>query len=97
MTFKNNLIKYKIVFYSTAKKELNKLEKKLAKKVEQKLYSLLKGNVDLNIKKLLGYKEPTYRLRIGDIRVVYSIWNDKLIVYIIKIGHRKDIYKKIKK
>ncbi|MDD2725074.1 MAG: type II toxin-antitoxin system RelE/ParE family toxin [Methylovulum sp.] len=43
-------------------------------------------------KKLSGL-DHTYRIRHGDYRIVYSVFDTRLIVQIIKIGHRKDIYR----
>jgi mRNA interferase RelE/StbE len=34
-----------------------------------------------------------YRIRVGDYRLIYSVWDDKLIVLVIDLGHRKDIYR----
>jgi len=41
--------------------------------------------------KLTGY--DAYRIRVGDYRVVYSILDDRLVILIIKIAHRRDIYR----
>ncbi len=43
------------------------------------------------VKRLIG--SPYYRLRIGDYRLILDIQNDKLIIYVVEIGHRKNIYK----
>ncbi len=45
------------------------------------------------VKKLQG-EENLYRIRVGDYRIIYSIEEKKLIVLVIRIGHRRDIYKK---
>jgi mRNA interferase RelE/StbE len=44
------------------------------------------------VKKLVG--DPGYRLRVGEYRVIIDIYKDKLVILVIKIGHRKNIYKK---
>ena len=44
-------------------------------------------------KKIVG-TEHTYRLRTGDYRIVYSIEDNRLIIEIIRVAHRKDVYKK---
>jgi len=46
----------------------------------------------LDIKSLQGY-DNLYRLRIGQVRLIYQIENDELIIFIIKVGNRGDIYK----
>lgn len=43
-------------------------------------------------KKLVG-AEHTYRIRINDYRVVYSLFDQRLVIEVIKIGHRKNIYR----
>jgi mRNA interferase RelE/StbE len=42
--------------------------------------------------KLKG-NNPFHRIRIGDYRIIYEIQNDILVILVIKIGHRKDIYR----
>ncbi|HAN17181.1 MAG TPA: type II toxin-antitoxin system RelE/ParE family toxin [Bacteroidales bacterium] len=44
-------------------------------------------------KKLKG-SDKDYRVRIGDYRILYSVYDNVLIVEVIKIAHRKDVYKK---
>jgi mRNA interferase RelE/StbE len=38
---------------------------------------------------------PFYKIRVGDYRIVYEIQDDILLILIIKIGHRKDIYRNL--
>jgi mRNA interferase RelE/StbE len=47
-----------------------------------------------SIKRLRGELEGSYRLRVGDIRIVYSVHETKEIVYIEVIGYRGDVYKR---
>ncbi|WP_414518967.1 type II toxin-antitoxin system RelE family toxin [Nostoc sp. PCC 9305] len=44
------------------------------------------------VKKLKG-KENAYRIRIGDYRIIYDIFDDLLVVNVVEVGHRKNIYK----
>ena len=44
------------------------------------------------VKKLSG-ADDLYRIRVGDYRVVYQIRDDRLIVLVVRIGHRKDVYR----
>jgi len=84
---------YKIVWKLSAKKELKKIDKKeipnIIKAIEQ-----LSNDPYKNAKKLVGTKN-FYRIRVKDYRVIYMIENDKLIIEIIRVKHRKDVYKKI--
>ncbi len=54
---------------------------------------LSENPVPTNCKKLIG-SDHIYRIRVGDYRILYSIENDLLLIEIIRVGHRKDIYKK---
>ncbi len=44
------------------------------------------------VKKLVG-SELSYRIRIGDYRVVYEVFENKLIIEIVRVRHRKDVYR----
>ena len=44
------------------------------------------------VKKLSG-PDDLYRIRVGDYRIVYQIHDDRLIVLVVRIGHRKDVYR----
>lgn len=59
-----------------------------------KIRELKTNNVNLDIKKLKS-KYDLYRLRVGNFRVVYSIQHEQIVIYIVAIGHRKDIYQRL--
>jgi mRNA interferase RelE/StbE len=85
------MAKYKIEFKKSAVKELNELDNKVIKKIINKIkllanYPRLEGCVKLTSKE-------RYRIRIGNYRILYEIIDDLLIIYIIKVAHRKDAYK----
>lgn len=83
---------YNIIFSDEAKKNLRKLEVRISSKILEKIKDLVTVNYGyLNIKKLKS-GSSLYRLRVGDYRVVYRIEREKIIVYIVTIGHRRDVY-----
>ena len=84
---------FKIKWKSSAKKELRKIDKSQIVKILDEVEKLSSNPYPQNHKKLLG-TENIYRIRIGDYRVVYSIDNGELIIQIIRVRHRKDVYKK---
>ena len=86
------MAKYKIQIKPSAVKELEKLPKKDIQKIVAKIQLLSSEPRPSNCEKLSG--DEKYRIRQGNYRIVYSIEDDKLIVFIIKIGHRRDVYKK---
>ena len=91
-----SLNNYKIIFSQDALKKLNKLEKNLCGKILQKIKELRTTPQNLNIKKLKSTKYNVYRLRVGNFRVLYTIDHDIITIHIVKIGHRKNVYNKIK-
>lgn len=47
---------------------------------------------DASLKKLAGY-ENRYRLRVGDYRVIYDVTDDELVILVVGVGHRREIYR----
>ena len=82
---------YKILIKPSAVKELKKIPQKYLKKIVDKIYSLASEPRPLGCEKLTN--EEVYRIRYGIFRILYTIEDDKLVVIVIKIGHRKDVYK----
>lgn len=82
---------YEIIFSRRARKDLLKLDKK----VQRHITSVLKRiriRPEKYVKKLVG--DPAYRLRVGDYRVLMDIDKGNLIILVIRIGHRRMIYRK---
>ena len=84
---------YKIEWKNSAKKELKQLPKQAIKKILSTVEQLQNNLHPAGSKKLIGLKH-TYRLRTGNYRIIYSVKENYLIIEIIRIGHRKNIYKK---
>jgi mRNA interferase RelE/StbE len=83
---------YKILIKSSAAKELAKLPKKDIQRISSKIKSLSVDPRPHGCEKLST--QERYRIRQGNYRIVYSIEDDKLIVFVIKIAHRSEVYKK---
>lgn len=81
---------YQIAFTNTAERQLKKLEKHMQKRILTVLERIKVRPYDF-VKKLTSY--PYYRLRVGDYRLILDIKNDLLIIIVVEIGHRKNIYK----
>ena len=47
---------------------------------------------DVNVRKLSGY-DDRYRLRVGDFRVIYEVTDEQLVILVVGVGHRRDIYR----
>jgi mRNA interferase RelE/StbE len=84
---------YNISINQSALKELGKLPKAMAKKAEKAIDALAEEPRPVGVKKLKGADEDLYRIRVGDFRIIYSIEDEIKIVDVLKIGHRKEIYR----
>ncbi len=85
------MAKYEISVKKSAVKELENIPKKELKKIAKKVQALSSEPRPQGSQKL-SHKEQ-YRIRQGDYRVIYSIDDDNLVVNIIKVGHRREIYR----
>ena len=83
---------YKIQIKPSAVKEIKRLPAKDIKRIIDKIQSLAIEPRPQGCEKLSGQEK--YRVRQGNYRIVYSIENTELVVYVVKIGHRRDVYKK---
>ncbi len=81
---------YSIEFSQTAQKQLYKLEKDIQIRIISAL-ERIRVRPYPQVKKLVG--SPYFRLRVGNYRIILDIRKDKLIVFVIEVGHRKKIYK----
>ena len=81
---------YRVIIKKHAKKFIDRLPQNDRRRLVAAIEQLLNGE---DIKKLKGYKD-LLRLRVGDYRVIYSVDNGKLIVYVVDAGNRGEIYKR---
>ncbi len=81
---------FEIVWAESASEALRKLEKLVARQILKKVDDL-KDNPYKNIRKIIN--SPYFRLRVGDYRVIFDVDNKKSRISILKVGHRKNIYK----
>jgi mRNA interferase RelE/StbE len=86
------MVSYRIEIKSSAAKELEKLPRKMIPRFVTVINGLAENPRPQGVKKLVGF-ERTYRIRVGDYRILYDIFEKKLIIEIIRIRHRKDVYK----
>ena len=85
------MAKYKVEIKRSAVKEIERLPRKEILIVMDKVRLLADDPRPSDCKKLSGQEK--YRVRSGDYRILYLIKDDVLIVYIVKVGHRKDVYR----
>jgi mRNA interferase RelE/StbE len=80
---------YKLYFKASVEKDLTTIPKKDLKKILRRIEELADNPRPSGCEKLTG--QERYRLRQGRYRIVYSIQDDELTVWVVNVGHRKDI------
>jgi len=83
--------KYTIVLSTKAQKMLNTLSDHLAEPIHNAIAALEENPRPIGYIKLKD--RNAYRIRIGDYRIIYEIVDSRLFIYIIAVGHRKNIYR----
>ena len=82
---------YELVFKRSVAKDLRDLPKKDVARVLQRIRALAEDPRPPGCEKLSGLER--YRIRQGDYRIVYEIQDSRLVVLVVKVGHRKDVYR----
>lgn len=82
---------YSILIKQSAAKELAAIPKRHLPAVVSRIAALAEDPRPPGCEKLSG--QDRYRVRQGDYRIVYSIEDDRLTVWVVKVGHRKDVYR----
>ena len=82
---------YKVHFRASVEKDFTSIPKKDLKKILKRIKGFVENPRPWGCEKLTG--QERYRLRQGRYRIVYSIKDDGLAVWVVKVAHRKDIYR----
>ena len=84
-------MRFEVQATQSAAKALNRLPKEVRKRILDALVELERQPRPPGVKKLVN--RPAWRIRIGDYRVLYEIKEDRLIILVVEIGHRREIYR----
>jgi len=83
---------YRIEVSATAEKQIRKLRREDQLRVLRAIRDLAGESRPSGSRKLRGY-DDVFRIRIGTFRVIYSVEKDRLLILVLKVGHRRDIYR----
>jgi mRNA interferase RelE/StbE len=87
---------WKIEFESAARKELEKLDRPVARRIMKFLYQRV-GQLDDPRRigeRLQGTRSDFWKYRVGDYRLICSLEDDRFVVLVLRIGHRREVYKR---
>lgn len=85
---------FEIQYEPRVEKELAKLDRPIARRLLDAIDQLAETSGPNNSKPLKGFT-GIWRLRVGDYRVIYKIKDSELIILVVKIGHRREVYRDI--
>ena len=85
---------YRIEFKRSAARVLKKLPKPDRRRIRDKIDSFAENLPDPVTTKMKG-NNPFHRVRVGDYRIIYEINEDSLLILVLKIGHRKEVYRRL--
>jgi mRNA interferase RelE/StbE len=83
---------YSIEWKASAAKELRKLPKQVVARILPAVEALTDTPRPDGVRKLMG-SENTYRIRVGEYRVVYNIFDRRLVIEVVRVRDRKEVYK----
>jgi len=86
-------VAYRVEIKASAVKEIASLSRRDQRRVVRAIESLADDPRPPGARKLVG-SEDAYRIRVGDYRITYQVLDDVLIVYVVRVGHRRDVYRR---
>ena len=87
-------MKYSVEFRPAVLKSLKRLPKKDLRRIRKRIDELAENLPDTVTTEMKG-NNSFHKIRSGDYRIIYEIHDDRLVILIVKIGHRKDVYKRL--
>jgi mRNA interferase RelE/StbE len=87
------VVAYTVELSNRAKRDLAALSAEVQTRIVKALRTLEANPQPPGVGKLKG-EDSAYRLRVGDYRVLYEVHDKRLLVLVVKIGHRRDVYRK---
>ena len=85
-------MRYSLEFTASASREFRDLDRQLQRRITEKITALCEDPFPSGSKKLKG-RVDHFRIRIGDYRVIYRIDGKRIVIVIVRIGHRRDVYR----
>lgn len=83
---------YQIEFSRQADRQFRNLPSQIQQRLKSRIDSLAATPRPHGSEKLSG-ADQLYRIRVGDYRIVYAVDDDRLLVLVVKVGHRREVYR----
>lgn len=85
---------YRIVLKPSVEKALASLPRRALKRIDARILSLAEDPYPAAAKLLRG-EEGIRRIRVGDYRILYRVEKDRLVVLVVRVGHRREVYRRL--
>lgn len=85
---------YNVIFTKKSQKQIKNLDKKIQSRLKKAISEKLMANPSAYLEPLVGEFGGFYKFRVGDYRLICSKKDEHLIIIVIELGHRREIYKK---
>lgn len=83
---------YRVVLLPAAQRELDRVPARAFERIKDRLLALAEDPRPHGALKLAGV-EGVYRVRVGDYRILFQVEDDTLLVVVVRLGHRRDVYR----
>ncbi len=84
--------RYRVVFRKSITRDMRRIPNRDLRRILDTIHALSEDPRAPGVEKLSG--QERYRVREGDYRIIYEVKDDQVIVVVVKIGHRKDVYRR---
>jgi mRNA interferase RelE/StbE len=85
-------MRYTVEFTASAAREFRALDRQLQRRVSTKVAELAGDPFPPGVRKFQG-EEDHWRIRVGDYRVIYRVEKRRVVIVIVRIGHRREVYR----
>jgi len=85
-------MRYSLEFTASALKEFQTLDRQIQRRVTEKVKALCEDPFPSGVKELRGEVDH-FRIRVGDYRIVYRMDGSRVVIVIVRIGHRREVYR----
>jgi len=85
-------MRYTVEFAASAAREFRALDRQMQRRISAKLAELAADPFPAGVRKIQG-EEEHWRIRVGDYRVIYRVEKRRVVVVIVRIGHRREVYR----
>jgi mRNA interferase RelE/StbE len=88
-------VRYSVELRPAVRRALRKMDQQIARRLIAALLALATAPRPAGVSALTGTTPPKPRVRVGDYRIVYEVHDDRLVILVVLVGHRRDTYRNL--